>query len=273
MGRLGEAARLLLECQQVFEDNADTTRLARVLGTRAHLEAALGHPAAAAEFGRTALRLGYARPEPRDIAIGHHNLANYLRVVGGDRAGRRAHRLAAALIYQLTGMTHDLANTWPELAAELREDGTGGAGLPGTVAEVVRVTELTDGVRLSELLAALHPDPAAVEAALAQILREAADLLPDDDDGIARHLEQWAPIIAAVAAACRGDRDAAAQLGPFLDERAKDPDWAALAAVLRRVLDGERGDVLLDGLDPVDTAIVRDTLARLADGDQEPPPQ
>jgi hypothetical protein len=64
LGRLDEAGRLLRECQQVFEDHADTTRLARVLSTRADLENVLGHPEAAAEFGRTALRLGYARPDP-----------------------------------------------------------------------------------------------------------------------------------------------------------------------------------------------------------------
>jgi hypothetical protein len=34
----------------------------------------------------------------------------------------------------------------------------------------------------------------------------------------------------------------------------------ALAGVLRRILGGERGEELLDGLDPVDTAIVREVL-------------
>jgi hypothetical protein len=226
----------------------------------------LDHPEAAAEFGRTALRLGYARPDPSDIMISHHNLAFYLAGVGGDRAGQRAHRLAAALISQLTGMAHDLADTRRALAADMRADGAAGAGLPRTLAEVVRVTELTDGVRLGELLAALQPDPEATETALAQILREAADLPPDDNDGIARHPEQWEPVIAAVAAACGGDQDAAAQLGPFLDAQAKDSNWAALAAVLRRILNGERGDALLDGLDPIDTAIARHTLARLTNG-------
>ena len=46
--------------------------------------------------------------------------------------------------------------------------------------------------------------------------------------------------------------------------RAGTPDWAALATVLRRILDGERGESLLNGLDPIDTATVRETLARLA---------
>jgi tetratricopeptide (TPR) repeat protein len=272
LGRLAEAGQVLRECQQVFQDHADTTSLATVLSARADLENERGHPGTAAEFERTALRLRYARPEPRDIAISHHNLANSLRTVGGDPAGQRAHRLAAALIFQLTGMTHDLASTRRALADELLQDSAPGAEpLPGTLAEVIWVAELTDGVRLGDLITALQPDPDAVGAALAQILREAADLPPDD--GTTGHLERWEPVIADVAAACRGDQDAAARLGPFLDARAKQTDWAALAAVLRHILDGERGDSLLDGLDPVDTAIARQTLTRLADGTEEPPRQ
>jgi hypothetical protein len=58
-------------------------------------------------------------------------------------------------------------------------------------------------------------------------------------------------------------QDALTEILEFLDKRAKDPDWVALAAVLHRILAGERGEPLLDGLDPIDTAIARETLARL----------
>jgi hypothetical protein len=270
LGRAGEAGRLLRECQQVFEDHADTAWLARVLGTRAGLEDARGRSDTAAEFGRTALRLGYARPELRDIAISHHNLAAYLQKGGGDPAGQRAHRLAATLVFRLADMTHDLASTRRTLAVELRQDDTAGTERrPGTLAEVVRVVELTDGVRFGELITALQPDLVAAEAALAQILREAADL--PADHGIAVYLQQWEPVIADMAAASHGYQDAAARLGQFIDLLAGRRDWAALAAVLHRVLDGERDDGLLDGLDPLGTAIVRRVLAHLADGDQEPP--
>ena len=132
LGRLGEAGRLLAECQRVFEDHADTPRLARVLSTRASLEDELGHRQAAADLARAALRLSYARPEPRDIAIGHHNLANLPGAAGGDRAGQRAHRLAAALIFRLSGMAHDLADTVRVLAEELR-GGDPAARPPATV--------------------------------------------------------------------------------------------------------------------------------------------
>jgi hypothetical protein len=173
LGRLGEAGRLLAECQRVFEDHADTPRLASVIGTRAILEDALEHRQAAADLGRAALRLRYARLEPQDIATSHHNLATYWGRLGGDRAGQRAHRLAAALIYWLSGMAHDLADTMRPLAAELRGDDPA-APLPVTVAQVIETAELTEGVRLGALLAALQPDPQAVEAALAEILRAAA---------------------------------------------------------------------------------------------------
>jgi hypothetical protein len=175
LGRLAEADRLLRQCQKVFEDHHDTLMLALVLGSRARLESKSGQPGVAAYLARTALRLGYVRLEPRNIATSHHNLAIYLREAGGDPAGQRAHRLAAALIYHLASMTHDLARTQRELAAEIRDDADGGDALPGTLAEVITIAEQPDGVRLGELLAALQPDPQATEKALAEILRAAGD--------------------------------------------------------------------------------------------------
>jgi len=256
LGRLAEAGQLLAGCQQVFEDHRDTARLARVLSARADLEAELRHGQAAAEFGRAALRLAYAQPELRGIAISHHNLAGYLRAAGGDRPERRAHRLAAALLFALADMTHELVVTMRTLADEQGEDTA--SWLPSTVAEVVAAAELTDGVRLGELLAALEPDPRTVEEALAGILQAAAEAPTDDRVGV------------AVLAACRGDQEAAARLEPFLGEMSRAPEWVALAGVLRRILGGERGTALLDGLDLVSTAIAREVLRRADGGDGEP---
>jgi tetratricopeptide (TPR) repeat protein len=264
LGRLEEAGLMLAQCQQVFEDQADIPYLAGVLSSRASLESALGRVSAAADLGRAALRLSYTRPEPRTIAICHHNLGNYLGYLGDDWAGQRAHRLAAALIRGLAGMAYDLAGTVRALAAELRPDGND-TSLPSTVAEVVAVAELTEGVRLGALLAALQPDPGIVEDALAGILGAAAELpLEDDLPDIARYLQGWEPMITQIAAACQPGQEVPPDLLQFLDERAQMPDWAALTAVLRRVLAGERDESLLDGLDPIDTAIARETLARLA---------
>jgi tetratricopeptide (TPR) repeat protein len=268
LGRLDEAGRLLAECQQVFEDHADMASLAAVLGTRAALEAELGHREAAADLTRAALRLRYVQLDPQGIANGHHNLANRLESLGRDwAAGQRAHRLAAALVNRLAGIAHELGRTMRLLSAELDEGGDQEPGLPATVAQVVATAELTEGVRLGALLAALQPDPAAVEAALAEIVAEAlrpATLPPaDSDSGIAAHLREWEPVIAVIAAICQAGQDAPAELLQFLDMQAKAPDWTPLVFVLRRILAGQRGDPLLAGLDPVDTAIVRETLARL----------
>jgi hypothetical protein len=171
LGRLAEAGRMLRDCQRVFEEHSDIPALAVVLGARASLEDELGHRDTAADLARTALRLHYASPDPRDIAISHHNLASYHGA--GDRAGRRAHRLAAALIRQLTGMTHYLADTMRVLAAELRED-PADAAIPATAVAVIEVAERTEGVRLGDLLDALEPDRRTVEQSLAEILHAAA---------------------------------------------------------------------------------------------------
>jgi hypothetical protein len=126
---------------------------------------------------RAALRLSYARPEPQGIAASHRNLAIYLGRLGGDRAGQRAHRLAAVLIWRLSGMTHNLAESVRTLAVELRGEDSA-TRLPATAAQVVATAELTEGVRLDTLLAALQPDPRAVEDALTEILRAATELPP-----------------------------------------------------------------------------------------------
>jgi tetratricopeptide (TPR) repeat protein len=169
LGRLAEADRLLAECQRIFEEHADTVMLAQVFSVRMGLAAEREQWQAAADLGSTVLRLRYARPEPEDIAAGHHNLASSLRELGRDSAAQRAHRLAAALIYQLAGMAHGLANTTSVLAAERSADDDG--RLPSTVAEVVAVAEQTEGVRLGALLAALQPEPQAIKDALSGILR------------------------------------------------------------------------------------------------------
>jgi tetratricopeptide (TPR) repeat protein len=267
LGRLAEAERLLADCQQVFEDNRDTTRLARVMSTRATLEGARGHREVAADFERTALRLRYARPEPRDIAISHFNLANHLPGVEAERESQRAHRLAAGLIHQLMGMTRARADTVRVLAREIRYDGSA-RPLPATISEVVRVAEQTDGVRLGALLAALQPDARVVEDALAEILRSAADLPAGEDNQIAGHLARWEPIIAAVVATCEGNQDATDDLHQFLDKIASYQSWTALVGVLRRILGGERAEELVDGLDPVDAAIAQEVLGRLEHDDQ-----
>jgi len=237
--------------------------LQQVLGTRAFLETRRNRPQEALELTSTAIRLGYVQPEPRHIATSHYFLAEYLQMTDAHPAAARAHRLAAALLYQLCGMTHDLDGTRRALATELRQD-AGREDLPGTVDEVVRVAEQTEGVHLDQLITALQPDRQAVAGALAEILRAAADINAGQDPAVQDQLRQWEPVIAAMVAAADGDSDAAAQLTPVLDQLAQEQDWAAVAAVLRRIISGDRDGSLLEGLNPTGTYIADQVLTRLA---------
>ncbi|MGC8781235.1 MAG: hypothetical protein ACP5UQ_10255, partial [Anaerolineae bacterium] len=62
--------------------------------------------------------------------------------------------------------------------------------------------------------------------------------LEEQQQAVARVLQQWEPIIAATVAAARGAAEAAAQLAPIFDELGSTADWGGLIAALRRVLAG-----------------------------------
>src|SRR5207245_165359 len=103
------------------------------------------------------------------------------------------------------------------------------------------------------------------QAALDEILHTARTLPADQAFDIQPHLDRWEARLAAIVAATAGDQPAQQEVTEFLDGLADDSDWAALAGVLRRVLDGERDpEALLAGLDAVDTAIVTRLLDALA---------
>lgn len=77
-------------------------------------------------------------------------------------------------------------------------------------------------------------------------------------------MEQWQPVITAIAAACQPGQAAPQELLGFLNEQATSRSWSALVAVLRRILAGERAEPdLLTGLDEIDAAVVRETLSRI----------
>lgn len=262
LGRLGDAERLLAGCQQVFEEHGDLAQLGKVLSARADLESQRGNQTAALAFERTAIRYSYATSDPRDIAISHFNLAGYLRNARADPAAQRAHLLAATLIDYLAGMAGEVRTDLVALARDLAGN-DGQVLLPGTLAEVITVAEQTEGVRLGDLITALEPDTQAAAAALARILEDASARPAGQDDSIGQHLQEWQPVIAGIVGAAGGDQQAAEALAPFLDQAAQSQDWAALAAVLRRIVDGERDAGLLDGLDEIDTAIAGEILTRL----------
>lgn len=269
LGDLDGTEALLRACQQVFEDQQDLPWLGRVLGARADVAAERGHADEAAAHQRTALRLKYVRPDPRDVAVSHHNLANHLRRRRTDSADRVAHRAAAALIRHLAGDQGDLESV-RALAYDLRTLGDQ-AWLPGSVADLAARVEQVEGVRFTALIHRLAPDPQAAQAALAEIIQTARELPAEQVYDVQGHLRRWQPAIDALVDAAGGDEQAAADVDDLLDDLATADDWRALAGTLRRILAGERDlRALLTGLDPADTAIVRATLDRLG-GDPDDP--
>ncbi len=259
LGRLEDARALLHGCRAVFQAEDAVDDLGRVFGALADLEARLGHHGDAISLQQVALRYSYAAGDPEGVAVSHNNLANSLRGAGGDPGLVVAHRLAAALLRYQTGEGR-LATTLRSLAGDLA--GFGEQAVPGSFAALCARVGQVEGVRLAELLAGLSGPAADGDAALAEVLCLARDLPATPANPGQGVLDRWAPVIDAAAAAAGGDPKAAEALAPLLAEL-DTTDWAALAGVLRRILQGERGGQLLDGLDPADTAIVTVLLGRL----------
>ncbi len=266
LGRLDEADRLLRDCQQAFTDHNDIPMLSMVFGARASLEDAQGRPSLAAELERTALRLKYLHPNPGNIAVSHNNLAGYLCSAGDNPAGC-AHQLAAALLRQLTDMTHNLSVNLQTLAGHLRrlDDQT---PPPTTLDELAAIVDRVDGVHLADLVARLCPDTTTADETITTLLNTAADL---EAVRFQQLLEAWEPEIVLLVTAAGGDQQAAEALAQLLDQLAATDDLAALVGVWRRILAGDRDRAALTaGLDPIDSAIVTRTLDALSGPGQEP---
>ncbi|SFN88843.1 AAA ATPase domain-containing protein [Geodermatophilus obscurus] len=263
LGRLPDADRLLLHCQNQFEQAGDTRPLGAVLSARADLADKQGHREAAVRLAEIALRYHYAAGGTHAIAIGHHNLANYRQRTGTAPGVWLAHRLAVTLLHHLTGAS-GLQDDLRTLARELTAPTTA-AALPTTIDQIRATVERVEGVRLGDLLMMLQPDPNRQQAALDEIIHTARTMPSDQAVDFQRHLDWWEPWLAAIVAATAGDQAARQEVTEGLDGLADNSDWAALGGVLHRVLAGERDPAaLLPGLDPVDATIVNRLLNFLA---------
>ncbi|SCE98256.1 CHAT domain-containing protein [Micromonospora purpureochromogenes] len=271
LGRLDQAEDLLLSCQQIFEGHNDVGGLQKVLAARGNLAYRQRLYERSVVLQQAALRYGYLRPDPHEIAAGHHNLAVALAATDGEPAQQLAHFLASAVLSHVIGETHRLANAVVELAKYMHHPGN--PTLPTTVAQLAHRIDQTKGARFSELIAALAPDPHAADHALTAVLEAARAVSADQVfDIIEYHLDRWEPVLATLVAAVTGDQKAAAALTRHLDQAAGITDWADVAAALRRILAGERDpDQLLTDLDPVDTAITQRALDALTAAVQESP--
>lgn len=258
LGRRDEAYALLLRCRQTFEQQQDTGGLGRALAGLAHVEAEIGHGDQAIRLGAAALRYVHRAGAPSHIGISHFNLANYLRRHGSDPREALAHRLAATIVAYQTGSGR-LSATLHALSAE-----TIAMAAPDlNWDEVCELTGRIEGVDLAALVARLPTRAADGPAALAEVLRLAAEIPPAPAHDVDRVVEHWAPVLSALLAARAGDARAAELLGRTLDAAERHRDWAALVGVLRRLAAGERRPELLDGLHAIHAAIAQRALDAL----------
>jgi tetratricopeptide (TPR) repeat protein len=259
LGRLDEAERVLLSCQQVYHDHGDIVLLSRVYTARADLEATRGQYDQAIGLVHTALRYAYHRPEPEDVAAHHNNLASYLNLAGRKPTEAVAHRLAAALLNRATGRVGGYATTLKALARDLHR----GADLPpASLEQIITLVDAIAGVHFGQFFAALVPDPQTRENLLTDTINAAQAEEPDERDAAA-HVDRWQPVIAVVVAATRGDSEAIEAIQSLIDELASTADWARLANAITAIIGGVRDIGQLDGLDDIDTAIVHAILAQL----------
>jgi hypothetical protein len=258
LGRVDEARRLLLRCREVFERERAIGMLGVTLSALADVEDELGRPDQALRFEANALRLMYSVGGADGIRASHFNLGIYLKRHGGDQREALAHRLAAAIIDYQTN-----SGRLPESLNVIARD-TGGAGSSAlSWDEVCELTGRTEGVQLAELAAQLPTRAADGPAALAEVLRLAAELPPEQVFNVERHVANWDPVLSALVAAKGGDPDAADLLERVLAAREQQRDWTVLTGVLRRLAAGEHDADLLAGLDPIDSAIAQRAMDAL----------
>ena len=177
LGRTEEALQVLLDCRQAFQDAHDTFALASTLGALASIETARGHGDAALHLQRDALRHSYLARDVAGIAVGYHNLGNYLRRHARQPSPALASHLTAALIRTLTGIggtgAGSAADSALQAAADLRELGTA-AVPPANLADLAHQPGDIPGTDLPGLIAMLSPDMQAAEATLQDLVAQAA---------------------------------------------------------------------------------------------------
>jgi hypothetical protein len=156
-----------------------------------------------------------------------------------------------------------LAKTLRELARDLASFEQA-PPVPGSFAELCVLVEQVPGVRFAALVERLPTRAADGQAALAEVLRLARELPPDQVFDLQRHIGWWDPVLGGLVAAAVGNPQAAQAVQQALAARGQQADWAALAGVLGRILAGEHDQQLLVGLDLVDTAIAQRALDALA---------
>jgi tetratricopeptide (TPR) repeat protein len=76
-------------------------------------------------------------------------------------------------------------------------------------------------------------------------------------------IQQWQQEIAIMVAACQGNQQAMEIAKQIIEKYSGDESWGNLAGAMQRVLNGERGDEIYDGLDREDALVIRRILQAL----------
>ncbi|GGN87129.1 hypothetical protein GCM10010112_69410 [Actinoplanes lobatus] len=170
LGRFDECELLLGRVERVFAQHGDTAMAEAVAVARDLLVARRGDPGAALGGERAALRRAYATRDPLAAARLHVNYANHLRAADGEVAVRVAHRIAAAVLYDLTGNATEAARSVTAARAEPSRQGFRSTRPAGPDA-LAGVLTRDPGVDLRALLGAVTPRAADVERAIDSIMR------------------------------------------------------------------------------------------------------
>lgn len=172
LGLLQDCERVLADSERAFRADNDTAMVASVLSARAIVASRRGEPFLALEFDREALTMAYAIGALGTASQVHINYANHLTQAGGDPAERIAHRLTAALLYQLTGNATLVQRALAGVAVEPRRTRLR-SNLPRTLADAAATVARVPGVDLAGLLARLGANPIVVNDIFEQLLAAA----------------------------------------------------------------------------------------------------
>ncbi|MFF0202518.1 hypothetical protein [Streptomyces sp. NPDC005017] len=278
LGRVTEALALLHTCREVFEAAQDVQHLGEVFGALATVEHARGRGSLALARGRDCLRYAYRGGHPAAIAVSHVNHGSFLHAHARDAPGAAAHHLAGALLGLLTGGR--TADALGAVVNDVRVFGPAATPLPAGPRELCERVAEVPGVALDRLLTRLCQDGERVAETLAGLVRqvrEAAGTGPaaggaagPGGAAVAARLVWllvWEPALGALLAAERGNTAARVKLRQHLHRWGElDERFARPAAVLRRVLDGERDPAVAAGLGPLDEPVAARALAALRGG-------
>jgi hypothetical protein len=148
--------------------------LGKTLSALAEIECARGRGDAAIRLVRDSLRYAYLAGDVEGIAIGYHNLGNYLTGHSRQPVPAFISHLTAAFICTLIG-NDDASESVEAAATDLRAFRAGDVP-PASVADLCRQVGDIPGTNLPDLTERLCPDPAAAERALRDLITQAQEL-------------------------------------------------------------------------------------------------